>query len=248
MANDPTIFVFADKEVRVVVVNDEPLFVGKDVAERLGYADATNAMKQHCRGVVKRHPITDALGRIQEVRVLSEPDVLRLIVRSKLPEAEQFERWVFEEVLPAIRKSGGYMVAKPDETPEALALRAMTVMQATIERQKAQIEAAQPVIEAHARIAGADGSFNITEAAKSLQMKPANLFSWLSCNGWIYKRPGSANWLGYQSRTNAGDVTHKVTTVLRADGSEKITEQVRITPQGLDKLARLIPGRPMLAT
>ncbi|WP_336717507.1 phage antirepressor KilAC domain-containing protein [Asaia bogorensis] len=246
MATEPTIFVFANAEIRVVMLDDAPHFVGKDVCDRLGYADATNAMKQHCKGVVKRHPLSTP-GGMQEVRVLSEPDVLRLIVRSKLPEAQQFERWVFEEVLPAIRKSGGYMVAAPDETPEALALRAMTVMQATIERQKAQIEAAQPVIEAHARIAGADGSLNVTEAAKSLQMKPANLFSWLSCNGWIYKRPGSANWLGYQSRTNAGDLTHKVTTVLRSDGSEKITEQVRITPNGLDKLARLIPGRPSLA-
>lgn len=101
-------FSFHGAEVRTVVLDGEPAFVGKDVCERLGYSDPTNAMKQHCRGVVKRHPIVDALGRTQEARILSEPDVLRLIVRSKLPEAVEFERWLFEEVLPQIRKTGSY--------------------------------------------------------------------------------------------------------------------------------------------
>ena len=80
-------------EVRTVTDDGgEVLFVGKDVAAALGYADHTNAMKQHCRGVVKHHPILDSLGRTQEARVLTEADVLRLIVNSKLPAAEAFER------------------------------------------------------------------------------------------------------------------------------------------------------------
>lgn len=64
----------------------------------LGYKDTTNAVKQHARGVAKHHPIVDALGRTQAVRLLSEPDALRLIVNSTLPAAEAFERWVFEDV------------------------------------------------------------------------------------------------------------------------------------------------------
>lgn len=100
-------FSFEGMEVRTVPIDGEPWFVGKDVAERLGYADPTNAMKQHCKGVVKRHPLSTA-GGVQEVRILSEPDVLRLIIGSKLPAAERFERWVFEEVLPTIRKTGSY--------------------------------------------------------------------------------------------------------------------------------------------
>lgn len=99
---------FDGRAVRVVEVAGEPWFVGKDVCEALGYADPTTAMRSHCRGVQKLHPIIDALGRRQETRILSEPDVLRLIVNSKLPEAERFERWVFEEVLPTIRKTGSY--------------------------------------------------------------------------------------------------------------------------------------------
>ena len=102
-------FEFDDHAVRTVVADSgEVWFVGKDVAVVLGYADTVNALKQHCRGVVKRHPIVDSLGRQQETRIISEPDLFRLVVNSKLPTAERFERWVFEDVLPSIRKTGGY--------------------------------------------------------------------------------------------------------------------------------------------
>jgi prophage antirepressor-like protein len=106
-------FSFDGTEVRVVSIDDEPWFVGKDVAERLGYANATDAMNKHCKGVAKRYPLQTA-GGMQEARILSEPDVLRLIVSSKLPAAERFERWVFEDVLPTIRRTGGYLAGAPD--------------------------------------------------------------------------------------------------------------------------------------
>lgn len=101
-------FQFDGAGIRVVEIDGEPWFVGKDVCEALGYADATNAMKQHCReGVVKRHPL-QTLGGMQEMRVLNEANVLRLIINSRLPAAERFEAWVFEEVLPTIRRTGSY--------------------------------------------------------------------------------------------------------------------------------------------
>lgn len=106
-------FRFESISVRAVEIDGAPWFVGKDVAEALGYADPTNAMKQHCRGVVKRHPIVDGLGRIQEARIISEPDLFRLVANSRLPDAERFERWIFEEVLPSIRKTGGYQQPQP---------------------------------------------------------------------------------------------------------------------------------------
>lgn len=112
--SDLSVFAFDSQAVRVVTVDGEPWFVGKDVACVLGYKDTTNAIKLHCRGVAKHHPILDSLGRTQEVRIISEPDMLRLIVGSKLPAAERFERWVFEEVLPSIRKTGRYEVPAPD--------------------------------------------------------------------------------------------------------------------------------------
>lgn len=111
-----TPYTFEGSHVRAVELEGEPWFVGKDVAEILGYRDTNNAIKQHCRGVAKHHPIQDALGRRQETRLISEPDMLRLIVNSTLPAAERFERWVFEEVLPSIRKTGTY-TAKSSITP-----------------------------------------------------------------------------------------------------------------------------------
>src|ERR1700693_495310 len=125
--------IFEGAQVRTVNIDGELYFVGSDVAERLGYANPSKAMSDHCKGITKRYPLQTA-GGVQELRVLDAPDVLRLIIKSKLPSAVRFERWVFEEVLPAIRKTGGYMIAAPDETPEALALRALTVLQATVER------------------------------------------------------------------------------------------------------------------
>ena len=116
---DITNFNFQGAAVRTIVLpNGEPGFVGKDVASRLGYADATTAIRSHCRGVQILHPLPTA-GGMQQTRILTEPDVLRLIVSSTLPEAEAFERWVFEEVLPSIRRTGRY-AAPASSSVEAL--------------------------------------------------------------------------------------------------------------------------------
>ncbi|MBO1361920.1 hypothetical protein J2D73_19235, partial [Acetobacter sacchari] len=85
-----------------------------------------------CAEMLTRDFPNRLLGRQQVARVLSEPDVLRLIVGSKLPAAERFERWVFEEVLPSIRKTGGYIAAKPEDTPEEIMARAVLVAQDTL--------------------------------------------------------------------------------------------------------------------
>ena len=95
-------------KVRTTVLDGEPWFVAKDVAVALGYKDPANAIKSHCKGVVKHHPLETA-GGTQEVRIIRESDVYRLIIRSKLPGAEKFEKWLMEDVLPSIRKHGAYM-------------------------------------------------------------------------------------------------------------------------------------------
>ncbi len=103
---------FKDRPVRVVTdEHGEPWFVGKDVCELLGYTNQNDAMNRHCKGVVKRYPLATA-GGTQEMRVLSEPDTLRLIVNSQLPAAQEFERWVFEDVLPSIRRTGSYSIGQ----------------------------------------------------------------------------------------------------------------------------------------
>lgn len=102
-------------KIRVLYEDGKPLFCGRDVCKALGYTDPTNAMKLHCRGVAKRHLI-DSKGRNQQANFLPEGDVYRLITHSKLPTAEQFERWVFDEVLPSIRQTGQYNTQKQADT------------------------------------------------------------------------------------------------------------------------------------
>ena len=93
-------------QVRTIKIDGKPYFVGKDVAEALGYSNSRDALKRHCKGVVKRDSLTD--GGIQQLSFISEGDMYRLITHSKLESAERFESWVFDEVLPNIRKTGSY--------------------------------------------------------------------------------------------------------------------------------------------
>lgn len=97
-----------------------------------------------------------------------------------------------------------------------------------------------PKAEALDRIAEADGAMNPTVAAKTLQIPPGRLFRWLRENQWIYRRPGSCANVAYQDKINAGYLTHKITTVHREDGSEKVVEQVLVTGKGLTKLAQVL--------
>lgn len=125
-----TPFKFQDSvEVRTVTDDGgEVLFVGKDVCDALGYTNASKAIGDHCKGVTIRYPLQTA-GGVQEARVLTEADVLRLIVNSKLPAAEAFERWVFEEVLPSIRKTGSYTApSAPPGNKMAQELEALEVL------------------------------------------------------------------------------------------------------------------------
>jgi prophage antirepressor-like protein len=108
MNNQLIPFNFEEKEVRIVIVDGQEWWVGKDVAEALGYKEPGNAIRQHCNGGVKYTLITDAMGRTQEARIINEGDVFRLMTHSNLPRARRFEKWLYEEVLPQIRRTGGY--------------------------------------------------------------------------------------------------------------------------------------------
>jgi len=245
MSNDSTNgsltpFNFEGAPVRVVQIDGEPYLVGKDVAERLGYADATTAIRSHCRGVQKLHPIPDSLGRVQEVRVLSEPDVLRLIVKSNLPAAERFERWVFEEVLPTIRKTGRYGAADPMAAlNDAASLR--TLLLASAEREltlQAKIEADKPKTGFFDRFMNADGLFGLQNAGRILIEPPNKFVGWLKQQFLFYQ--GGSLVPRAQYRT-MGIFEVKATVV-----DDKARYQTYVTPKGLQylakKLGKSIPG------
>lgn len=123
-------------DIRTAGTPEHPLFNANDIAKMLGYSNSRDAINRHCKGVVKCDTLTD--GGIQSISFISESDVYRLVMRSKIPQAEQAQDWVVEEVLPAIRKQGGYMIASPEETPEQIMARALLLAQSTIDRIKEQ--------------------------------------------------------------------------------------------------------------
>ncbi|MDM9639384.1 phage antirepressor KilAC domain-containing protein [Acinetobacter nosocomialis] len=103
-----------------------------------------------------------------------------------------------------------------------------------------KVEVMQPTVEAFDRIAAAEGSMCLTDAAKALQQEPHKFNKWLHMNDWIYKRNGSKHWVAYQEKIKAGYLEHKVKDIQLPDGTIKITDQVRVTPKGLTKLSKLL--------
>jgi phage regulator Rha-like protein/phage antirepressor YoqD-like protein len=160
-----------------------------------------------------------------------------IVVAQLCPEftARLVDRW--QELESQVAKPIDPMKLLAD--PHALRNALLTYSEKVIELEQ-QVEVMQPTVEAFDRIATADGSLCLTDAAKALQMRPKDLISWLNQKQWIYKRTGSAHYLGYQEKVQSGYLEHKVTEITRGDGSNKITEQVRVTPKGLTKLSKLL--------
>lgn len=160
-----------------------------------------------------------------------------IVVAQLCPEftARLVDRW--QELESQVAKPIDPMKLLAD--PHALRNALLTYLEKVIELEQ-QVEVMQPTIEAFDRIATADGSLCLTDTAKALQMRPKDLISWLNQKQWIYKRTGSAHYLGYQEKVQSGYLEHKVTEITRGDGSAKITEQVRVTPKGLTKLSKLL--------
>ncbi|MBE1275642.1 phage antirepressor KilAC domain-containing protein [Enterovibrio baiacu] len=226
-------FQFQHENIRVIEQSGETWFVAKDVASILGYSNPRDAVNRYFKeGRETRLPTNSGE---QLAKIIPERDVYRLIMRSKLPEAEKFEDWVVSDVLPSIRKTGNYSTA---DLSRMYILK--LAMQAEEEKLKLQAQVAEdrPKVEAYHLIADSQGSRCITDAAKSLQLQPKALFAWLAANRWIYKRPDGKSWIGYQDNLQRGLLEHKVTTV-----NQRTVEQVRVTSKGLVVLAeRLAPG------
>lgn len=127
-------------EIRTVEVNGKPHFVASDIAKALGYTNSSKAVGDHCRWVTKRYiPHPQSKTKTLEVNVIPEGDLYRLIANSELPNAQKFEAWIFDEVLPSIRKNGGYIANQENMSPEQIVANALVVAQNIICNQKKQI-------------------------------------------------------------------------------------------------------------
>ena len=113
------------------------LFCGSDAAKALGYKSPKDAVSAHCKGAVKRRTPTN--GGIQEMLFITEGDLCRLAAKSELPGADEFEHWIFDEVIPAVLRNGGYVMGQESMTPEELMAAALIMAQKTIENQKTRL-------------------------------------------------------------------------------------------------------------
>ena len=143
--------IFKSKEfgnVRTLMFNNEPYLVGKDVAVALGYAKPENALSAHVDDEDKTITLIQGSGSNYKsnTTIINESGLYSLVFSSQLPHAKKFKRWVTSEVLPALRKNGGYIVTKSADTPELIMARALQIAQITIERHKQHLEQAQETI------------------------------------------------------------------------------------------------------
>ena len=248
--NDIINFTYENANIRTVTTEDgTPLFCGKDVAAALGYTNTTDALKRHCKGVVKHCPL-ETPGGTQEARFITEGDVYRLIFNSKLPTAEKFEAWVFEEVLPSIRKRGGYLT--PEATREALRdpdfiiqlamdlkeerARA-TQAEAARAKAEAEIEANAPKVLFADAVASAQTDILIGDLAKILRGNGVDtgqrrLFEWMRTNGYLIRQKGTSWNMPTQKAMDMGLFRVKESTVTHADGHTTVSRTTKVTGRG----------------
>ena len=223
-------------EVRTVTIDNEPWFVGKDVATALGYERATKAIQDHVNEEDKDEiPIQDSIGRMQKTPIINESGLYALIFGSKLESAKRFKHWVTSEVLPTIRKTGCYQMQAP-QGKELLAL-AVLEAQKTIEEQTTQIERMKPKEIFADAVAASRTSILIGDLAKLLKQNGVEtgqkrLFIWLRENGYLIKRKGTDWNMPTQKSMEMGLFEVKESAIDNPDGSVRINRTTKVTGKG----------------
>lgn len=232
-------------EVRVTEVGGKTYFVGSDVARCLGYAKPQNAVSAHCKGALKRGILTE--GGMQEMNVIPEGDIYRLVIKSQLPGADEFESWIFDEVLPSIRKDGMYataatlenMIADPD-----FAIQLLTTIKD--ERQK-RVEAENKVVKLQPKadfvdkvIETVQEKTDIGQAAKLLRLPYGRnrLFAVLREKGIFFKNRNEPK----QEYIDRGYFEMKQKVIERISHPDFMVMKVLVTQKGLVWLDKILCG------
>lgn len=230
--NELQLFNFENNQVRTLLINDEPWFVGKDVAEILGYSKARNAIAAHVDDDDKKGaPIQGDLGGTQEMTVINESGVYALVFGSKLPSAKRFKHWLTSEVLPQIRKTGSY--ASPQLTGEELMAKALIEANSVLARQSKQLEEQKPKVLFADSVIASKGSILVRELAKLIKQNgydigEKKLYRWLREKGYICKNSTEPT----QMAMNLGLFEIVVRTIERGDAPPKVTRTTKVTGKG----------------
>lgn len=219
-------------------------FCGNDVAKALGYERGAKAISDHV-DTEDRHevPIQDSIGRMQKTAFINESGLYALVLSSKLPDAKKFKRWVTSEVLPSIRKNGGYIAGQESLSDDELMAKALLVAQNKIaerdsiiaENQK-QIEQMKPKQIFADAVSASHTSILIGDLAKlicqnGIQIGQKRLFEWMRQNGYLIKYGASRN-MPMQKYIEQGLFEIKESSVQNPDGSVRITRTTKVTGKG----------------
>lgn len=234
--NEVQLFNFENHEVRSLLLNNEPWFVGKDVAEALGYSKARNAIATHIDSEDKKDaPIQGTLGGVQEMTVINESGLYSLVLSSKLPSAKKFKRWVTSEVLPALRKTGQYQVK--DLSGSELMARALIEAQNVLAAKDKVIEEMKPKVVFADAVATSHTSILVGELAKILkqngiEMGQKRLFAWLREKGYLIKRQGTDYNMPTQKAMDLGLFEIKEGSYVNGSGVNITTKTPKVTGKG----------------
>jgi anti-repressor protein len=230
--------------VRTIEENGKVIFCGTDIASSLGYTNPQKAIKDHCRedGVTFRSVI-DNIGRTQQAKFIDEGNLYRLITHSKLPAADRFEGWVFDEVLPSIRKHGAYITTQKMEEimndPDSW-IKLLTALKAEREEKEClKVQATEnksKVVFADA-VSVSDGTMLIGELAKilkgnGLDIGQNRLFERLRQEGYLIKRKGTDYNAPTQMAMELGLFKVKETAITHSDGHVTISKTTKVTGKG----------------
>lgn len=239
-------------EIRTIEENGNVLFCGSDVARALGYSNPRDAVSRHCKGVVKRDGVsltTNQHGTTTEQTVemsfIPESDLYRLVFSSKLPTAEKFTDWVTSEVLPSIRKNGGYIAGQNEMTPEELMAKALIMAQKTIAEREARISTLTvenqillPKAQYFDELVDRNLLTNFRDTAKQFHTRQNDFVRFLLTKRYIY-RDKTGKLLPYAQHVDSGlfEVKECVN-----DKTEWRGTQTLITPKGRETFRLLYVG------
>jgi len=224
-------------KIRTPNRDGEPWFVGKDVATALGYKDSVNALKSHVSEEDKGGGRIATQYGEREAVIINESGLYSLILSSKLESAKRFKHWVTAEVLPSIRKNGGYIAGQDEMSDTELLAKALLVAQRQIEQRNAQIAEMQPKALFADAVAASHTSILIGELAKILKQNGVDigqnrLFETLRQQGYLIRRNGTDYNSPTQRAMELGLFEVKESTVGNPDGSVRVTRTTKVTGKG----------------
>jgi anti-repressor protein len=177
-----SIFDFETQQVRTVLIDNEIWFVASDVTRILGYANGKQAIIEHCKGVYKKYPLMTS-GGMQELSIINESGIYKLVLSSKKPNAVKFKEWVTDKILPSIRKTGSYSVSpKKELSIEEMTLLVIQNMQSKIADQSKQLAEQKPKVEFAEKIVNTNNAISVRDFGKVIGIGEKKLFEWLRHN------------------------------------------------------------------